>query len=92
MNNQQRSYVVSVMKYNSEEVMEYEVFNAEGNPSIAKESAIQKAISFVEQYSDEDNVYLFVMVVVEGQEELFLDQDGNEDTNPIDWLDYRHNK
>ncbi|MDR6553977.1 hypothetical protein [Paenibacillus qinlingensis] len=86
MVNQARSYVVNVKKYSSGEDVEYEVFHVQGNPLVAKKNAINKAKSFSKQYSDEDNVYLFVMIVVEGQDDLFLDQEGNEDTILIDWL------
>ncbi|MCM3473691.1 hypothetical protein [Brevibacillus borstelensis] len=84
---QSRSYVVNVGKFSSGEQVEYKVFHVKRDPLVAKKSAIQKANSFSKHYSNKDGYFLFVMVVVEGEEELFLDKDGNEDTKPIDWLD-----
>ena len=87
---QSRSYVVNVGKFSSGELVEYEVFHVKRDPLVAKRKAIQKASSFSKHYSDEDGFFLFVMVVVEGEEELFLDKNGNEDTKRIDWLDSRY--
>lgn len=88
MAKQVRSYVVVVQNINSGEFEEYVVFDVKRKPSVAKKNALDKAKLFAKQYSDEGNLVLFVMVVVEEQEDLFLNQNGEEDTKPTNWLDF----
>lgn len=87
MVNQSRSYVVCVNNISSGENIEYELFDADSDPLKAKDKAIKQAKSFVKAYSEDGNVAIFVMVYVDGQFDLYLDQNGDEDTIPIDWLD-----
>lgn len=82
-----RVYNVVVREIASFNAVESNSFSNEQNPSAAKESALKQAQSYKDEYLyDKENLSLMVMVTTD-EGTLYLDYDGNEDTQPIDWFE-----